>query len=547
MSGRANRVALGVGLSRILGLVREAIAARVFGLGPVGDVWTAVFRLPNLLQTLLGDQVLAASFIPIYSRLLAEGRHREAGRFAGVIFSLLFALAAGLALLGILFARPLVWAFNAGWAEGDARRLAEGGQDIDRLALAVPAVQVLFVMTALLVLSAWALGVLNSHRRFFVPAAAPTLWNTAIISAFFMGGGATLWQGGTPSTSLMVSILTAGCWGALLGGFLQFGVQLPFVYGLIQGFRPSFNLKVEGVSQAIRAFLPVVSSRGILQLSGYFDLFVASFLVAGTQAAIGNTYRLYLLPISLFALSVVAVELPELSTLGGGAGARDFALRVQGALCQTLYLVVPTAVGFWFFGYLIVSLVYRGSNFGEAESWVVYLTLALYTVGLLPSVASRLLQNSFYALNQAAVPARASVERMIMGTIAGALLAIFLFNEFSVSDWVNLPPEIAEEPYPHLGALGLAIGASLGGIYEFTKLWRRLGENVPDLSFPLRSLGQFGGTALGCSLLSFAVWWALRSQSLILMALPTLGVYALSYLAIGWWRGTPELRLWLRR
>src|SRR5690606_8816865 len=125
---------------------------------------------------LLGEGTLSASFIPVYAELLEEGREEEAGRVAGAVFGLLVALAGGLALLGILFAPVLVSVFTPGF-EGPRRELT------------IVAVRIIFPMTGVLVLSAWALGILNSHRRFFISYVAPVAWNAAIITTLVVFGG----------------------------------------------------------------------------------------------------------------------------------------------------------------------------------------------------------------------------------------------------------------------------------------------------------------------------------------------------------------------
>ena len=183
----AASVFAGIVLSRMMGFVREGAFARYFGVGPHQDALTAAIRVPNVLQNLLGEGALSASFIPIYSGLLEEGRDEEAGRFAGAIFGLMAAAAAAFALLGILLARPIVILLAPGFLR-DAAAVAAGQMTVDRFALAVTGVRILFPMTGLLVLSVWALAILNSNRRFFLPYFAPVLWNSAIVAALLIAG-----------------------------------------------------------------------------------------------------------------------------------------------------------------------------------------------------------------------------------------------------------------------------------------------------------------------------------------------------------------------
>jgi len=320
----ASSVAAGIFSSRITGLIRERVVAHFFGVGAVADVWAVVFRVPNILQNLLGEGTISAAFIPTYSRLIDDGRHEDAGRFAGAIFGLLLAVAAAISIAGILLAGPIV-AISAPGFLNDAAQVAAGTLSVDRYALSVQALRITFPMTGVLVLAAWALGVLNSHRRFFVPYVAPVLWNVATIAC--LAGGALYWTGSVAGTGVLDAgpsdvdtlsrLLLAGCGGALLGGVLQFGVQLPFVAQQIRGFEWSLSMDVVGVRDAVRAVGPVIAGRGVAQVSAFLDQFLASVLLAaGALSGLRFALLLYMLPISLFGISVTAAELPELSRLG---------------------------------------------------------------------------------------------------------------------------------------------------------------------------------------------------------------------------------------
>ena len=202
-------VAAGILVSRVAGLIRLRAFAYYFGLqSDAADAFNAAFRIPNLLQNLFGEGALSASFIPAYSALLGQGRTREAGRVAGAAFALLLGIAGAISVAGVLFAPFIVSVFTN--FTGQRRELL------------IDVVRILFPMTGVLVLSAWALGILNSHRKFFLPYFSPVLWNAAIIATFVAFGSELDLDG----------LLMAVAWGALLGGALQFAVQLPAVWRL---------------------------------------------------------------------------------------------------------------------------------------------------------------------------------------------------------------------------------------------------------------------------------------------------------------------------
>jgi putative peptidoglycan lipid II flippase len=539
----AGSVAAGILSSRILGLLRERTVAYFFGVSAHADVFQVAFKSPNLLQNLLGEGTISAAFIPIYSRLIEEERYEAAGRFAGAIFGLLLAVAGGLALLGVVLAEPIVGLLAPGFV-GDASRVAAGELAVNRFDLAVRAVRVIFPMAGVLVLSAWALGVLNSHRRFFVPYVAPVLWNVAII-AFLFGGA--YWVTGTPwapealANDALTQLLMTACVGALAGGVLQFGVQLPFVARQMPGVEVSFSTEVEGVREAINAFGPVVASRGVAQLSAYLDLFLASFLAVGALSALRYAQLLYMLPISLFGMSVAASELPELSRLTEEKVAA-FTARLRRSLRQIAFLTVPTVAGYLAFGGLLVGALLQTGQFQAGSTWLVTIVLGGYALGILATTLSRLLQNSFYAIGDTKTPAWIAVARVTVSTVV-AVPAMFWLDTISLERVVGPLPG---EPL-FLGALGLSLGATVGAWVEVGLLRRALREPMPEATIPGAALLRMTGLALASLPPALGVWWTLPNWHVLFVAPLVVGAYAAAYLGAAFLLGFDELEAWTRR
>src|SRR5438270_1904869 len=199
-------VAAGILLSRLVGLVRTRVFSHYFGLqSDSADAFNAAFRIPNFLQNLFGEGALSGSFIPVYAALVARGERREADRVAGAVASLLALVVSALVLVGVL-ATPVLIDLIAPGFTGEKR------------ALTTQLVRILFPGAGLLVLSAWCLGVLNSHHRFLLSYTAPVMWNAAMIGTLLIYGRSSLSQ-------LAVTL----AWGSVLGSALQFGVQLPVI------------------------------------------------------------------------------------------------------------------------------------------------------------------------------------------------------------------------------------------------------------------------------------------------------------------------------
>ena len=545
--GGATRVAAGIAMSRAFGFLREIALAFFFGAGPHADVFRTALRGPNLLQNLLGEQTLSASFIPVYSRLVAQGRRDDAGRFAGAIFGLLLATAAVVSLLGVLLAEPIVALLAPGYL-GDAVLVERGELSIDRYPLAVSAVRIIFPMTGVLVLSAWALGVLNSHRRFLISYTAPAIWNAAIIAALVLTAqalGASLpGIDGSPLDPVGQSeLLIAACVGALIGGVLQFLVQLPWALKLMKGFRLSVSVGVAGVKEALGAFTPLLAGRGAVQLSGYLDFFLASFLAAGAVAALGWAQTLYLLPISLFGMSVAAAELPELARRAGTDEVEIIRRRVSQGFGQMIYLTVPSAVCFLLFGFVVVGALFRRGQFGLADNWLVYLVLVAYSLGLVASSTSRLLNNVFFALSRTRTPARIAVERVLLSAAIGVLLMMWL-DRWSVNALFSLAD--SERPL-FLGAVGLALGAGVSSWYELVRLSRALKREFGSFDLPWMMAIRLLLLAVLSAVPGLVAWYWVRGQSPLLQALLAVPLFGLGYLLLTRALGVASLGAWLGR
>jgi len=446
-TGRKARAAFWVGagifLSRVSGFLRDAALAYYFGLSREADVWGVAIRTPNIVQNLMGEGTLSASFIPVYAGLLEEGKEEEAGRFAGAALGLLLVAAFSVALIGILLAPLYIRIIFHSW-------------DPEKQALTVRLVRIIFPMTALMVVSAWALGILNSHRRFFVSYVAPVAWNATMIAALVTFGTVLGWE----AAGRNVELVTALSWGALVGGVLQVLVQLPWVIPVLKHFRLTLSRKVEGVPEAIRNLMPVVAARGVVNLSSLTDLWLASFLVEGAVAMMGRAQTLYLLPISLFGMAIAASELPELSR--SRLAVKDVLVpRVQGALDRLAFLLIPSALAYLFIGDVLVAALFQRGNFSPIDTAAVHVVLAAYALGLPASASSRALSSAFYALRDTRTPALIATGRVILSMAVGASL-MFPLDRLGVGQL-------------RFGVAGLAFGSAVGAWVELILLRRNLG------------------------------------------------------------------------
>lgn len=501
-------IALGILLSRLFGLVRTRVTARYLGTSDYADVFTSALRIPNFLQNLFGEGVLSASFIPVYARLLAEGDEREADRVAGAVFGLLAALVALLVALGVLFT-PLFVDTVADGFTGAKRELT------------ITLVRILFPGTGLLVLAAWCLGVLNSHRRFFLSYAAPVIWNVAIIGALV--GGHLLDREGA-------RLVEFTAWGTVVGSALQFAVQLPPAIRLLGGFRPTVDRTSRHVREVIRNFVPVFLSRGAVQISGYVDLNFASYLGSGAASALGYAQQIYLLPVSLFGMSVSASELPAMSgTVGTTEEIRaTLRRRLDAGLARIAYFVVPSAVAFAALGDVVAGTILQTGTFRRADSVYVWAILAGSAVGLLASTMARLYSSTFYALKDTRTPLRFALVRIALVIALGWVFAFPLREALGLA--------------PRWGAAGLTASAGIAGWVEFVLLRRRLNQEIGRTGLALPYQLRVWAAALVGAGAAWGVKSALGARHPLLLGAAILGTFGLVYLGATTALGLGEAR-----
>lgn len=511
--GRFGALAVGLGifLSRIAGFVRERALAHVLGTSEAGGAFRAALRIPNLLQNLLGEGVLSASFIPAYARLLGAGDEASAALVARTVGTLLTGMAALLALVGMAFAEPLVGLLAPGF-DGPTR------------ALTAQLVQVLFPGTALLVLSAFCLGVLNAHRQFLLAYAAPVAWNGAIVVAALLGG----WQLGLEDAARLAEWVA---WGTVAGSLLQLLVQLPAVMRLVRPLTPALRLELPGVQQTLRTFGPVVLGRGSVQLSSYVDQLLSSYLGATLVSGIAYAQTLALLPVSLFGMAVSAAELPEMSRAQGEGDERAQAVRarLEPALRRVAFFVVPSAAAFLVLGEFAASALFRTGRFGDEDARMVGLLLAGSALGLTASTQGRLLSSAFNALGDTRTPLRFSLVRLFL-TSATALLAVFPARQ--LSGWS-----------PVWGGFGLTAGAGLAAWVEFALLRRALSARLGGLVVPDGLVARLLALSIPAALLARGLSLLLPELHPVLRAAAVFAPFGLLHLAGCAALKVPELEL----
>ena len=513
-SGRsAFHVGIGIFSSRIIGLVRARVIAHYFGIGAVNDAVAAAFRIPNVLQNLFGDQALSASFIPVYASLVAKGERKEADRVAGAVASLLALVVAVLVLIGVLATPALIDLIAPGFA--GARR-----------ELTITLVRILFPGVGLLVLSAWCLGVLNSHHRFLLGySLPPILWNTSMIAALVIYG-----------RSVSLPILAERlAWGAVIGSALHCGVQLPTVFKVAPDLRFALDLASEHVRAVVRSFIPVFISRGIVQLSNYIDQIIATWLPVGAPSAIQSATLLSTLPVSLFGMAVSAAELPAMSRIGGTDEEKFTQLRqrLNTGLRQIAFFVVPSAVAFLALGDVLAGALFQTGRFTRSDSVYVWKILGGSAVGLLAGTLGRLYSSTYYALRDTRTPLNYALIRVATTTMLGYFFALRLPGLAGIN--------------PTWGAAGLTASFGIAGWIEMLMLRRTLNSRIGKTGLPAGFTVKLWMAALAAAAIGWAVKLAIPRLHPIVAAVVILGPYGLVYFATTAALRVPEAASVLKR
>ena len=450
--------AAGIGLSRFSGVARSVLVTNILGIGLIGDAFAAAQRVPNILQNLFGEGALSAAFVPEYSRLL-ESDPKEAGKLAGGILSFLLCLVAGLTAVAFLATEPITrsiaWGFTG-----------------ERFDLTVQLVRIIILGTAVLVMSAWCLAILNSHGRFFLGYAAPVAWNICQIIVLIVLAISEV-TGSTAAEAL--------AWALVIGSLLQVLIQIPTVLRGNRNIRFNLLWKEPSTALVLRRFVPAVAGRGALQLSSFMDLALASLLSIGAASALAAAQAIYLLPVALIATSIVAVELPELSRSPDTATIHE---RVNKRLLQMLWLVGPILALYFAAGAPIADFLFNlgglRNSIDPGDLTVIGFALGAYALGLPALLSSRLLQSVCFSTGDTTTPSRIALARVLLSAGLGLVL-MFQFEQVVVINqtlvgfgdwnfvWGPLPDAArnAQQLPPRLGPVGLALGSAIGAWFEF--------------------------------------------------------------------------------
>jgi putative peptidoglycan lipid II flippase len=441
----AGVVSAAVFLSRISGLVREMIMARLFGAGQAYDAFLLGFRIPNLTRDLFAEGALSSAFVPVFTQYLATKGKREAAELSNLVATALLLVVGGICVLGIVFSPQLVWLLASGFARVPGK-----------FELAVTLTRVMFPFLLLVALAAQAMGILNALNQFGIPALSSTFFNIGSV-AFGLSFGYTVgrWMG--------VSLVMSMAWGVVFGGAVQWLFQAPSLYRAGIRYRPRIDFAHPGLRNILRLMGPAILGNAAVQINVLVNTNFASSItdaaghvINGPVSWLSYAFRFMQLPLGLFGVAIASATLPAISRSAALQQMDEFRLTLSRSLGMVLLLTIPSSVGLAVLGPSMIGAVYQWGRFRAADTHQTAMALACYAVGLAGYSAIKILAPAFYALNDARTPMLVS-------------LASILINLAAASSMVKLAG---------LGHLGLALSTSAVALFGSAALFILLRRRI---------------------------------------------------------------------
>lgn len=450
-------------LSRVLGLARDVVLARFFGAGAAMDAFVVASRIPNLVRDLFAEGAMSAAFVPTFTRHLKEKGEASAWRLGSNVINSLIVVTGVLVVLGMIFAYPLADLYT------DDEQFAT---NLDLTASLTRWMLPFLTMVAVAVAQA---GMLNSLRKFFIPAVSPAMYNIAVILSAFVVVPFCPALGLEPITGIAI--------GSLLGGMLQIMAQWPALHAAGYRYKPVLDFKDPGLRDVLLLMGPGTIGVAAAQINLFVNTVLATSQEVGAATWLTYAFRLMYLPIGLFGVSVATAALPELARQASGGGFDGMRRTVSSSLRLMLMLSVPAMAGLAALAYPITELIFERGEFTPADTSAVAYALLMYAPGLIGYSIVKIASPSFYALKDARTP----VVISIVTVLANVALNLWLIRL--------------------LGYAGLALGTAIASLLNAALLLTLLSRRIDGVDFRRVSVA-FLKVAVASAVMAAAAYWA---------------------------------------
>ncbi len=453
-------------LSRLLGLARDIVIARFFSASDAADAFFVAFKIPNFLRRLFAEGAFSLAFVPVlteYRNNYSAAQTRDLiDRVAGTLGGILLLLS----LFGVAASPLLISVFAAGFLDQP--------QKFD---LTADMLRITFPYILLISMTAMAAGILNTWKRFAVPAFTPVLLNLSLI-------GCAMYL----SPRLDVPI-TGLAWGVLIAGVAQLLFQLPFLYreGLLP--RPKWGWRHDGVRKIVKLMIPALFGSSVAQINLLFDTFIASFLVSGSVAWLYYADRLLEFPLGVFGIALATVVLPNLSEAHYQKGATHFNRTLHWAIQLSLLISVPATFGLFLLAQPILATLFQYGAFGSNDSMMAAYSLMAYSLGLPAFILIKILANGYYARQDTKTPVRIGIQAMLLNMLLNVVFVVSMVQNEFIAPHVGLA--LATSASAYFNAFRLAAGLRRDSIID----------KPGDFSLPLLKI------LLACILMAGLIQW----------------------------------------
>lgn len=495
----AGIVSIAVMGSRLLGLVREQVMAKYFGAGFLTDAFVVAFRIPNLLRDLFAEGALSAAFVTTFTAYSLDPKKGDAAawRLANMVMNLLVIILSVITILGIVFA-PYIVAFmtmNFDFNPNTFQLTVSSGFSPEKAALATTLTRIMFPFLLAVAVAAVAMGVLNTKKVFGIPASASTMFNVGSIIggigfAYLLSGGGWISPQDpavVPSRAAQLAIMGMGI-GTLIGGVLQFAIQVPALRRVGFRYQPILSLRDEGVRQVMKLMAPAVIGTAAVQINVMINTMFASD-ISGAPSWLTFAFRLMQFPIGVFGVAIGTATLPAISRFAKTRDMDNFRETLASSISLVFLLTLPSACGLIVLGQPIIKLIYERGAFTGFDTQMTATALAAYSIGLTGYAAIKVLSPAFYALGDARTPMVISLLSIVTNIVAN-LAFKNVFASFQTA--------LAPNGYAHVG---LAFSTSCVALINFFALLFLMRRKVGNIH-ARRILSSFARTAVAACALS---------------------------------------------
>ena len=417
--------------SRVLGVARDMVLSAFFGAssGVEMDAFNVAFRVPNLLRDLFAEGAMTAAFVPTFTRTLTTQGRDAAWRLGNLVINALMVVTGPIVILGILFAYPITHAIAPGFAAVPGK-----------LELTTQLTRVMLPFLTTVAVAVAMMGMLNSLRRFFIPALSPAMFNVATIVCAFALVPVMVRLGLPPIAAIAI--------GTLLGGVGQIALQWPVLRREGFRYRPVLDFRDPDLREVLRLMGPGTLGLAAVQINVFVNTYLATSQEQGSVSWLNYAFRLMYLPIGLFGVSIATAALPEIARRANAADAPGMRRTISGALRMMLMLNVPATIGLIALAHPIVALLLERGKFTPHDTAATAMALMFYAPGLLGYSAVKIASPSFYSLRDSRTPVTVSVVSVLVNLAINLMLVRVM------------------------GYRGLALGTALAAMFNAgTLLW----------------------------------------------------------------------------